>query len=278
MVNYNLSYNRDFCGVTIRTQNVYTMHGILNRFVASSTGQNFTCTLSGFYFSGQSGLWMQTTDSEWVLNTESEFIGQSTYQITIEDAQKIIDTITANDKRIYENNLICARFADRLTDEQRNQLTLLQGRLSLRDTAIRLNTNLRDKKESYPQGYIEFYDRLQQITGGVGIVISTTAMIIISAVVLAGMATAVYFAFRSWCNESIRDVKYSDELTKTLLEKLTPEEYARLKKETGGMITKAKLSGRFAGASGLFKWVLIGVGCGFLYNSYKKRKQKGGIF
>lgn len=272
MVNYNLSYNSQWCGMSVKTYTIYDMQGALNRFVGASTGEQFNRILSGYYCNGQSGIWLQVTTGEWVLNSECEITQKQQHSITAEYVQKMIDKIMANNKRIYENNLICARFANRLDESDRYKVALLQERLKLRDTAIRLNTNITDRKESYPQGYIEYYNNLQQLTGGVGVVVSTTAMIIIGAVVVVSMAVAVYFAFRAWAMESEDDVKYSDELTKTLLSKLTDEEYAQLKKETAGMLTKAKLKGRFAGVSGFAKWILIGVGCGFLYKSYKNRK------
>lgn len=277
MINYNLSYNSQWCGMSVKTYTIYDMQGALNRFVGASSGEQFNRILSGYYCNGQSGIWLQVTTGEWVLNSECEITQKQQYSITAEYVQKMLNTIMANNKRIYENNLVCSRFASRLDESDRYKLAMLQERLTLRDTAIRLNANITDKKESYPKGYIECYNYLQQITGGVGVVVSTTAMIIIGAVVVASMAVAVFFAFRAWAIESEDDVKYSDDLTQTLLSKLTDEEYQQLKKETAGLITKAKLKGRFAGASGFAKWILIGVGCGFLYKSYKNRKQKGGF-
>ena len=273
MVNYNLSYYAQWCGMTCRTANLYSMQGVLNRMVSASTGELKTVVLTGFYFNGQSGIWMQTWDQEWVLSSEVEMLNVTGYQISAEQVQKMINGMIANNKRIYENNLLCAKFANRLNESERQQVALLQGRLKLRDTALRLNTNLTDRKESYPEGYINYYQNLEALSEGVGIVVTTTAMIIISVVLIASLATSVYFAFRAWAKESEDDVKYSDALTKKLLAKLTPEEFAQLKSETAGMLTRAKLTGRFAGVSGLLKWALLGTGAVFLYNEWRKRKK-----
>lgn len=69
-----------------------------------------------------------------------------------------------------------------------------------------------------------------------------------------------------------QDVKFSDELTRTLVEKLTPEEFEQLKKETNGIVTKQKILSSVGGGFAALKWMLIaGAGIGVYYLIKKKK-------
>ena len=66
-------------------------------------------------------------------------------------------------------------------------------------------------------------------------------------------------------------MKFSEELTKTLMAKLTPEEYEQLKRETQGIVTKSKLLGKFGGAMSALKLGLIAAAGVLVYNGIKKK-------
>lgn len=273
-----LQYNAGAVGQKGKTTQYWTIAGYDENVVSfqSIPTSNLSRTellsfeLTGYHIGDQ----YQTTYDLWVIASQAQQLPSDDSRVSKAEAQRLINALTANNKRVYENTLLLSRFQNKLDSNSRYQLERLKERLRLRDTALRLNSNLTDKQESYPAGYVALADSY----GSMGVVITTTALIIISAVVVASMATAVYFAFRAWYKESEQDVKFSDELTKTLMSKLTPEEYAQLMSETKGMVTKAKLEQRFATmfatTGGLLKWALIGTGAYMLYDAYKKGKLK----
>ena len=124
---------------------------------------------------------------------------------------------------------------------------------------------------SYPQGYVylESYLNSFMASGGVGLVISTTT-IVIAALVVASLSTAAYFAYKYYASEAEKDVKYSKELTKVLLSKLTDEEYQQLMEETRGMVTKAKLTSKFGSYGKVLAFVLAAVGGVLLYRRVRQ--------
>ncbi len=188
------------------------------------------------------------------------------------EAQALVNGIITNNRAIYENNLLCGRFRRKLTTSQQKQVAALQQRLEARNSALVDSGVLGDLKQSYPKGYILYYDDLQALCNEnkIGIVVSTTAMIIITAIVVASMGTTAYFAYKAYYNESVDDVKFSNELTKILSEKLTDEEYAQLKSETAGLVTKAKLTSKLGAFGGKIKFLLYALlGAGAAYGVYK---------
>ena len=176
-------------------------------------------------------------------------------------AQTYVDQVIKNNKRILENNLVCARFSYKLTASQRAQLYNLQTRLNTRNESLLQDGLVEAKSVSAPAGYAELQSYLDSVmqNGGVG---SVTAAIVIAAVVVASLSTAAYFCYKYYAAESEKDVKFSDELTKVLTSKLTEEEYAQLLEETRGIVTKAKLRSKFSSKAWLIG-AAIGIAAGW---------------
>lgn len=157
-------------------------------------------------------------------------------------AQAVVDQIIRNNKTIVSCNLLCARFADKLTRTEKAQLYALQERLEERNERLKADGLVEGVEENYPAGYVYLNQYLEAFMSdpqnGVG---SLTVTIIVAAVVIASLSTAAYYAYRYYAKQSEDDVKFSKELTETLMAKLTPEEYEQLKKETAGIVTKARI-------------------------------------
>ena len=172
------------------------------------------------------------------------------------------------------NNLFCARFSYRLTDTEKQTLYGLQNRLQERNNQLLRDGLVRDVTSSEAYGYNAFNSYLTQfMANGVGLVISTTA-IVISCIVIASLATAAYYAYRYYYNQSAQDVKYSDKLTKTLMAKLTQEEYNQLVQETQGIVTKAAIKARLGNSFDFFKYGLIGLGVFAIYQLINERRTR----
>ena len=157
----------------------------------------------------------------------------------------------------------------------------LQNRLEERNNALLNKELIQHAYTSYPAGYANeasYLDKFMKNGGKVGVVLSTTAVIVISAVVVASLSAAAYFAYQAFYNESEDDVKYSEELTQTLMAKLTPEEWEQLKNETQGIVTKARIKqslGTSSSIIGIIGWGFAAFAAyKFIMPFFEKNKNK----
>lgn len=255
-MNYNSKYVGQF--YQLNGGDIYILRGD-GRFAYASAGDegSVMVQLTGFYRQGADGSAMyQTTSGGWIRMADGwSNTGYSPIrQYSQKDAQYYVNKVIKANATIYENNLLCARFATKLTEDQQYTLYSLQERLQSRNQQLLDDGLCSNQQVSSPPGYsllsnnlatfMQAYSTGSQI-GGIG---SITATIVVACVVIASLATAAYFAYKYMASEAEKDVKYSDELTKILLEKLTPEEYELLKRETQGIVTKSKLTAKFGSA------------------------------
>lgn len=237
---------------------------------AQYDGLSVIFTLTGWVWMDGNTLYFQTLEDPNAYikltqdNTTWEYLGINK-TITVSQAQDVINGIIRNNQYILNNNLLCARFANKLTKAERQMLYNLQYRLEQRNEALQNDELLSAQSEGYPEGYSEFGSELQSFmkNPGIGVVLSTTAIICISAVVVASLSTAAYFAYKAYYDESAQDVKYSKQLTETLQAKLTEEEYQQLLQESAGLLTRQKISQQIASIGGNLKNLLL-VGLGLL--------------
>ena len=214
--------------------------------------------------STRSGATMQqTTDGKWIDIDDGWYDTGYMMEYPAEDAQQYINKVIENNKHILQNNLVCARFSHHLTSAEKQRLYNLQTRLNLRNQSLLSDGMVAKVETSQPAGFAELESNLQTFmqnyAAGVGVVLTTTAVIVIVAVVAASLATAAYFAYKAFAAESDADVRYSDELTRTLMGKLTEEEYKQLMNETKGIVTKARLKSLVGGSTTTIKLVLLAV-------------------
>lgn len=202
--------------------------------------------------------WIDLTSDNWSKAGMASLYTQA-------QAQDYVNRMIENNKQILMNNLFCARFADKLTQEQKQELFALQERLTERNNRLRQDGLVTAIESQDAYGYSAFNQNLQGfMQSGVGLVVSTTA-IVVSCLVLAAVATAAYFCYKYYYEQSAKDVKYSDKLTKTLMSKLTEEEYNQLMQETQGIVTKASLKARLGGMANLGKYLLYAAGAYLVY-------------
>lgn len=217
----------------------------------------------------------QTTSGEWIELSEGwKVAGTDTNTYSRKDAQALVDKIIKNNKVIIANNLLCARYAEKLTADQRNRVRALQTRLEQRNSALIESGLCEGLEQSYPTGYSELQPYLNKLMtttdSGIYGVGSVTVTIIVVALVIASLSTAAYFAYKAYAAQSEQDVKYSKELTKILTEKLTPEEYQQLMSETKGIVTKARIWQSIGNYGRLITFAAVGVGAFFLYKLFTK--------
>lgn len=265
MMRFNSKYSGQY--YQLQGGDIYTLRGD-GRFAYTSAGDEglVMVQLTGYYRNGADGSAMyQTTSGGWIRMADGwENTGYAPIrQYSQKDAQYYVNKVLKANASILENNLFCARFASRLTDDQQATLYMLQSRLESRNKQLLSDGLLEDQQVATPPGYsllsndlasfMQAYSTGAKISG-VGALATT---IVVTAIVIASLATAAYFAYKYMASEAEKDMKYSEELTKILIEKLTPEEYDKLMQETQGIVTKSKLIAKFGGALSVMKLALL---------------------
>lgn len=252
-VSYTLRQDGTFAGVGIEQVSAYVV-------------------LNGWYLTRTDGANMyQTTGGEYIDLTEGWQRSGMAVQYSQSQSQALVNKIIAANRQIIANNMLCARFANKLTSDQKKLLYNLQTRLQARNNALIEDGLVTVQQTSYPAGYVELESYMQAFmaTGGVGV--ATWAIIVVAAVVISSLSTAAYFAYKYYAAEAEQDVKYSKELTKILTDKLTEEEYQQLLHETKGIVTKARIKQSLSNYSGILSYALIGTGVLLLYKFFKNR-------
>ena len=239
----------------------YNNNGVNETSYSVKKGNWFTTTGYYYYPDDASGyILMQTTTGAFINYSEEAKPYWTAYEAktqlpkySVDQTQRLVDGIIKNNIHIVENNLFCARYADKLTSDQRKQIVQLQQRVQERMDAISNSGYCEQVEKSYPKGYSDLEPYLAKLmeTGGVGLV--WWAWCIVAALVVGGFATVAYYVYHDLFKESEEDVKWSDELTRTLQAKLTPEEYEQLKKETQGIVTKAKIQAKLGSYGTMLK-------------------------
>ena len=247
------------------------------RFASAWIQDQYTqVVLTGYMETGASGnTGYQTTSGGFIFPEEGwEYKGVvSVNKYGQKQAQALVDKIIKCNKQIIANNLLCARYANKFTEEQRQQIRDLQRRLEERNNALQaggLTTNI---QTGYPDGYAELAPYMDKLMAGEEAVgVATWVIVVVACVVVASLSTAAYYAYRYMASEAEKDVKFSKELTAVLAQKLTPEEYQMLLNETKGIVTKSRI--KQAITTGGMTWIAAAmlVGGLLIYTKFIKRQ------
>lgn len=281
----NLEYNATYRGavVTANSNSAQYADSVFNQGTVYSASKGTTATLTGYYYMMEEDFYyLQTTAGVWIiLVTNSGWdVREGVYNLpsyTQTQAQALVNKIIRNNSLIVEHNILCARYADKLTHEQARTLRGLQERLQQRDKALKDNGLCQDVQSSYPAWYVDLQQYLVDFMDsnrGVGIAVSTLIYIVVAATVIAGVGTAAYFMYKSYADESEKDLKYSEELTKVLTSKLTEEEYAQLLNETKGILTKSRIKASLGSYGKVLLYVAIAAAGVFAYRFIVKKTRE----
>lgn len=279
-----MKFNKSIAGVYYTATNedafVYTLRED-GRFAGTSGSTSFgenreVVALSGWQMTGKSGCLMsEVIGGKWIDITDGWNITGNKVTYSKRQAQELVDGIIKNNKQILCNNILCARYRERLTVEQRQTLYNLQTRLVERNKSLQDSELVKVSSVGVPSGYSELEDYLNSFmqSGGIGSV-SIVSIVIIAAVIAAASTTA-YLCYKRYYDESEQDVKYSNELTKALTSKLTNEEYQQLLQETRGIVTKASIRARLNGSSRMLLHAGVAILAVGLLMKFNKSKQNG---
>ncbi len=245
--------------------------------ITSSTGEQINIQ-AGYYVVGtgrytwdDTNIYVETTTGYWaVINEQNpDFVGNGKDSKTSAQAQNLVNSLLKTNMRILENNLFCARFSQYLTATEKQNVAILQHNLEVRNAAIMDTDVFSALEQSSPEGYSELQPYLDQLCSQnkVGVVVTTTVALIVTAIVVASLSTAAYYAFSYYAEQATKDLKYSDELTKTLTEKLTTEEYEQLMTETKGLVSKAAITSKLSGSFSWLKYLAYGAAAYLIYKT-----------
>lgn len=191
---------------------------------------------------------------------------------TVISAQSELDQLIENNKVILENNLLCARSILLLDDASidcpshfRQNLFDIHKRLIQRNQSIIDSNTTQDITQSHSPNMDTYNQTLVNFMNnpGIGFIISTTAAIIIIAVVAVVSAAIAYKLFKTLNAESKLDLKYSDSLTADLIKYLPPEVHEQLMAENEANQRKANDAINSASGKTLLKTASY-LGAGFI--------------
>lgn len=182
-------------------------------------------------------------------------------------AQNTLSEIFEYHKSILEKNLLCARGLELLAEsgaavpvEYKQGVFDLQRNLIGRNNTLKQSGYIEDIQEAehptlnkYNQALVNFMNN-----PGVGFVISTTAVIIILAVVSALSVTVAYTVFKKMNTQAKADFKFSNSLTADLIKYLPAPVYEQLMKENAANQAAAQDAIDKAKGGGIFTAVKTG--------------------
>lgn len=280
-----LKYNSQYAGAKAIAQNdkaqLRTSIGLdYAQWHTCKKGDYAICT--GCYFELGNALYMQTTTNWYVIvpNGSDDWLfvekAVKLKKYSQTQAQYIVDQIIKNNISILQNNLVCARYADKFTPEQRQQIRALQNRVKERNEALMDDSLIQTDKirQSYPKGYADLEPYLNKLMQGESVGSVTWATVVVVALIIGAAATAVYFAYKVYYDQSETDVKYSKELTQILMSKLTEEEYQQLMSETQGIVTKARLRSAVGSYVNALRFLAYGIAGYAIYKFIKEKRKK----
>ena len=287
MAQYKLQYDASLAGAklvyhpTKGTEQAAT--SIWDQGTVWSLTDGMSFILTGYYWVlNGARAYMQTTSNgalisadisddipNWIIYRDSEKIR------TVSDtyARQMIQRIIDNDKQIICNNLCLARFANKLSQAQRQQVRDLQNRLTVRQSELINGGIIEDVRTNYPAGYAELSAYLDKLMAGEAIGIAPIVYVIVAFAIAAGTGTAVYFGYKYFYDESERDIQYSKQLMAVLQEKLTPEEYQQLLNETKNIVTKARIKQAAGSYWNVLKYAALAFAGYSVYQIIKSKRQ-----
>jgi hypothetical protein len=239
------------------------------RFLLSSSGDNGYQVILNDYIDAT--VWGYVWHSDLSLWTQTKPTAITSDKITI-SAQSELDQLIENNKVILENNLLCARSIQLLDDASidcpsrfRKDLFAIHKRLIQRNQSIIDSNTTQDITQSHSPNMDTYNQTLVNFMNnpGIGFIISTTAAIIIIAVVAVVSAAIAYKLFKTLNAESKLDLKYSDSLTADLIKYLPPDVHEQLMAENEANQRKANDAINSASGKTLLKTASY-LGAGFI--------------
>jgi hypothetical protein len=196
------------------------------------------------------------------------------------DGDKVVQGLIKSDEQLYYSILRASALAQGLESKGQNvakekaTLHTLLGRLSFRQTKIKESGLVK-----FQTGFLKKYNALVAKLKswlGIGEPVTVTVVVVISAILGAGLAVAAYYVFKPDYDDSKKDLVVSANLEKAL-STLAPTEAAAVKIDLEKQIDTAYNQGKtdqsFSSFFSIGKYILI-AGIGFVLINKFVKKQK----
>jgi hypothetical protein len=254
--------------------------------------QNSKIVLSGYFFESAKGNMcyhgIYNGQDAYIWDTDLSLWRNTASDATVVTAQNYLNELITFNENILENNLLCARIIEycqgagiALPTSARTQLFAIQNRLITRNKKIQnandidsttINTASSPNFSVYNQALTDFMNN-----PGIGVfVVDDVVVIIVVAVILAGVSYASIQIYKSLNDEAKTDFKYSNDLTSQLVKFLPPDTYKQLINENAANQKKANDAINAANGGGLMntiKYAAIGLGMFFVADRFILNKK-----
>jgi hypothetical protein len=195
------------------------------------------------------------------------------------NAQAMLNKLVESDKNIYTTLVKLAPIIKQLRSQNKldeNTLTVYKGllqRLYQRQQAF-----IKTKLVKYQTGTLDGYEQekkdLAEVWAAIGIAPLVVGLII-GVIIAVGAITACYYAFKPNYEDSKADFILSKNLDETCRKKLTPEEYAQLKKEGEKLVDDAYNYGKSEGKVSLVTKIIAFAGTFWAVDKFILSPRKG---
>jgi uncharacterized membrane protein (DUF485 family) len=258
------------------TVNVRELPTANSKQIATLKAGNVLVT-SGQVVHQKDGNWIQVL---LVWKKDYGYVKEDLIKIVTINGETLIKELVSNDKKVFESLLRSSAILATMQSKGKNvsahktKFKQLYNRLVARQNAIKTSTLVK-AQTGINKAYTKLTGYLKKLFGisGVGEAISITIIIAVSLVAGAGVAVAIYQAFKPSYDESKEDLKVSQEF-EDLLKKTDPETAVKIKKDIEGQIDDAyndgKTDGTFGGFGSMLKYGAIAVLAIMGFNAIKK--------
>ena len=176
----------------------------------------------------------------YILEENAGYWSKTPTNTNTDKAQTYLEELITYNQHILENNLLCARAIELISDggglvsnDTRAKLHALQTRLSARNEALKQSGYITEIQEATSPEFSVYNNSLIKFmqTPGIGLVITTTVALIVIGVIIATTSALVYVLVKNQHTEAKKDVEYSDDLMTNLRKFLPPKVFDQLMKE-----------------------------------------------
>lgn len=253
---------------------------------------NSKIVLSGYFLESAKGNicyhCIYNGQDAYIWDTDLAAWSNTASDVTVVTAQNYLNELIQLNESILENNLLSARIIQYCSEKgialptaARQNLYTLQNRLIQRNKKIENSSDIDSQSIStasspnfsvYNQALTDFMNNPQ-----IGVfVVDDIVVIIVAAVILAGVSYASIEIYKSMHTEAKADFTYSNDLTAQLVKFLPPETYQELMNENAANAKKANDAIAAAGGGSILntlKYAAIGLGIFYIADKFILNKK-----
>lgn len=205
----------------------------------------------------------------------------------VEKTEITIKELIFYNKEILQNNLLGARIFEYcqqrgvvFPNKHKHKLNELQKKLNARNEAMKNNQYVQKYEEGISPDFSVYNQTLinwMNNNNYVGLVVSTTAVIVTAIILITATAASAYMYFSNLHKDAKLDYKYSNELTAELIKLLPQDVYNRLMSENAANLAQAQkaiAAAKYGSTFRMLKYFAIGFGGFYLFDKFLYERSK----